>query len=246
MNIPLLNTPILSLSIVIPAYNEENRIGPTLRNAVSYLNSKGIHYELLVVDDGSTDRTSMVSREIATELSANIKVIPFPENQGKGAAITKGILESLGHTVGFMDADGATPVEELEKVLYFLKDADIAIGSRALYSSDSTVKTVWYRKFLGRVFNSVVNIIALPGIKDTQCGFKFFQRSAAQKIFPLLQTKRFGIDVEILYVARKFNLKIKEVPINWTNIPGSKVNLLKDSVQMFFDMLKVMARHSKS
>lgn len=245
MNIPLLNAAQVTLSIIVPSYNEELRIIPTLNDAIAYLNNKNITFEIIVVDDGSTDSTSTVVNNLSKTLSPNIKLTSQGKNQGKGAAVKKGFLEATGEVVGFMDADGATPIAEIDKLLLALKSCDIAIGSRALFSKDSTVKTVWYRKFLGRVFNSVVNIIALPGIRDTQCGFKFFQRDVAQKIFPLIQTERFGVDVEILYLARKFNFKISEIPINWNNIPGSKVNLLKDSIQMLYDVLRVMVRHSK-
>lgn len=242
----LLEPHKLQLSIVIPSFNEALRLPPTLLLATDYLESEKINYEIIVVDDGSTDDTVSIVGKMH-KLRPRVRVISFEKNKGKGAAVKAGLLECIGEIVGFMDADGASPIEEYSRLNAALKaGADLAIGSRALASKDTQIKTVWYRKLLGRIFNAVVNFISVPGIKDTQCGFKFFKRDAAQKIIPNLTCSGFSIDVEILLLAQKAKLKISEVPINWVNIPGSKVNLIVDSSKMLRDVIKLRWKHRGS
>lgn len=227
------------ISIIVPAYNEALRLPPTLLLAADYLEGKD--YEIIVVSDGSTDDTVDVVHKMS-KLRPKIRLISLNENQGKGKAVRVGLSEAKYPTIGFIDADGATPIEELDKLLSALNDgADIAIGSRAL--RDSKVETLIHRRALGRIFNFFVNLISVPGIADTQCGFKFFKIEAFKKIYPHLTCNRFGFDVEILLLAQKLKLKIAEVPIRWTNIPGSKVNLVTDSAQMLLDIVKFKWRH---
>ncbi|MCC6220438.1 MAG: flippase-like domain-containing protein [Deltaproteobacteria bacterium] len=232
----------VKLSIVIPAYNEENRISKTLASIVEYFNGRDTIFEVLVVDDGSLDKTSERVREFEAK-HKNIRLLTYPYNRGKGYAVRFGIYNSIGECVLYNDADGATPIKEIEKLEAAIKNgADIAIGSRALYSKDTSVKTVFYRKALGRIFNGLVNFIILPKIADTQCGFKLFSQEAARYAFSRARADRYSFDVEILFIARKGGFKIIEVPINWTNIPGSKVNLLVDSMAMLLDVLKFRFR----
>jgi len=229
------------ISIVIPAFNEALRLPPTLLLATDYL--EGREYEIIVVDDGSSDQTVEVVLKMS-KLRPNIRLISLSKNQGKGKAVRTGLNEAKFPILGFIDADGATPIEEIDKLIKSLNDgADIAIGSRAL--KESKVETLIHRRALGRVFNFFVNLISVPGIADTQCGFKFFKKEAFQKIYPFLTCDRFGFDVEILLLAQKLKLKISEVPISWTNIPGSKVNLLTDSTQMLFDIIRFRWMHRK-
>ena len=227
------------ISIIVPAFNEALRLPPTLLLATDYL--EGQEYEIIVVDDGSSDQTAEVVLKMS-KLRPNIRLISLSKNEGKGKAVRTGLNEAKFPICGFIDADGATPIEEIDKLIKALKDgADVAIGSRAL--KESEVETLIHRRALGRIFNFFVNVISVPGISDTQCGFKFFKKDAFKKIYPFLTCDRFGFDVEILLLAQKFKLKIAEVPIRWTNIPGSKVNLLTDSTEMFLDIIRFRWMH---
>ncbi|MBP9839228.1 MAG: glycosyltransferase family 2 protein, partial [Proteobacteria bacterium] len=231
-----------ALSIIIPAYNEEARLGKTINEIENYFSEKALDFEVIVVDDGSSDKTAALINEI-NKRNPKIKFLTYPRNRGKGYAVRFGVLNAQGEQILFADADGATPIAEyarLEKEI--ARGSDIAIGSRAMQSTDTGVKTVWYRKFIGRIFNSLVNIIVLPGIADTQCGFKLFKRKVAYHVFSKQLSEKFSFDVEILFIARKSKYKISEIPVNWVNQPGSKVNLIKDSFAMAVDLLRFRIR----
>lgn len=233
------------ISIIVPAYNEYRRLPPTLLDIINYFESKGRNYEIIVVDDGSTDDTPELVEKFA-RVRSEITVIRVPQNCGKGNAVRTGMLNASAPTLLFADADGSTPIAELDRLEAYLgQDADLVIGSRALRSDVTMVRTRWYRKFLGRFFNSLVNLLILPGLADTQCGFKLFKRDVARFLFSHQTSNGFGFDVEILYLARKAGLRIKEVPVNWTNVPNSKVNLLLDSTLMFKDILTFKMKHRK-
>jgi dolichyl-phosphate beta-glucosyltransferase len=233
----------VDLSVVVPAYNEERRLPPTLIDMIDYLDRRGLSYEILVIDDGSRDGTPEVVRKFE-RVRNQVRLIQLPKNYGKGHAVRLGVLNSRGARVLFADADGATPIQELDRLQTALSSgADLAIGSRALASSDTKVATSIHRRVLGRVFNRCVNLILLPSIADTQCGCKMFTRTAALFLFRRQRADRFSFDVELLYMAHKANMVIKEVPINWTNVPGSKVNLVLDSLSMFRDVLRFKVRH---
>lgn len=235
----------VDVSIVVPAYNEQWRLPPTLIDIIDFLDPRGSSYEVIVVDDGSRDETSEIARKFE-RIRPQVRLLKLPANHGKGYALRMGVLNSRGTRVLIADADGATPIAEMERLGAALDGgADVAIGSRALPSADTTVSTRWYRKFLGRSFNFVVNIILLPGIADTQCGFKMFTDRAARFLFDLQKADGFSFDVEILYIARKAGLKIAEIPINWTNVPGSKVNLVLDAIRMFKDIFFFRVKHRR-
>ncbi len=230
------------LSVVIPAYNEEERISKTLVSVSDYLNGRGGNYEIVVVDDGSLDQTSKVVAGFE-KLNPKVKLFSYGENRGKGYALRFGVKNSKGDLVLINDADGASPIEEVERLESALnKGAQIAIGSRALISRETAVNTVWYRKILGQVFNGFVNFMVLPGIADTQCGFKLFEKKIAKDLFDRQRAEGFSFDVEILFLARKSGYKIAEVPINWANVAGSKVNLVRDSFYMGVDVIKFRIR----
>lgn len=236
------NPPLPSLSVVIPAFNEEQRLSKTLEDIFSVVTQMPREYEVLVVDDGSRDKTGDVVEKFS-KTYPELRLLSYSENRGKGYAVRFGALASTKSRVVFADADGATPFKEVLRLDAALDSgADVAIGSRALRAADTELKTVWYRKIPGRIFAMLVNCIVLPGISDTQCGFKMFTRPAAKALFSRQQAERFSFDVEILFLARRAGLRIDEVPINWTNIPGSKVNLLRDSLAMFQDILRFRVR----
>lgn len=236
-------TKPIDISIVVPAYNEERRLPPTLIDMIDFFDRTALAYEIIVVDDGSTDATSDVVQKFE-RVREQVTLIQLPKNYGKGHAIRLGVLNSRGSMVLFADADGATPIAEFSRLQAALQaGADVAIGSRALASTDTKVTTSVHRKLLGRIFNRCVNTILVPSIADTQCGFKLFTRTAALFLFRRQTSDRFSFDVEILYIAEKAGLSIKEVPINWNNIPGSKVNLVIDSMRMLRDVFKFRMRH---
>ncbi|MEJ2698009.1 MAG: glycosyltransferase family 2 protein [Candidatus Sulfobium sp.] len=229
------------LSVVIPAYNEEARIGPTLRDMCEFLKDKFRKFEIIAVDDGSADNTRSIVENLARELDS-LKLISYPENQGKGYAVGRGVLASRGDLVLFSDADMSTPVEEVEKLIPFVREGfDVVIGSRGLRGSDVRVRQPWYRERMGKMFNFMVRLLTVRGITDTQCGFKLFKGEAARNLFRKTLIKGFSFDVEVLFLAEKSGYKVKEVPIKWFNSPGSKVRLFSDPLKMFLELLKIRA-----
>ena len=236
------------LSIIIPAYNEQSRIADSLYKVKDYLSQQSYRSEIIVVDDGSRDLTTEVVKFIDIygketkeqdegELLENIK------NVGKGFSIARGMIKASGEIVLFSDADLSTPIEELEKLLpYFDQGYDVVIGSRKLADSE-VEKKPWYRDAMSLVFNLAVRTLSVPGIKDTQCGFKAYRREAAQRIALLQRIYGFGFDVEHLYIARKQGFRIKEVAVKWEHMEGSTVDPIKDSIRMFMDLLKIRWLH---
>jgi len=228
-----------SVSVIVPAYNEESRILPTLERLCEYLKSHFREFEIIVVDDGSTDDTASVVKALSLELEG-LKLIRYEKNMGKGHAVKKGVLSSGGALVLMCDADLSTPIEELEKLLTFLEGGfDIAIGSRGLRESDIIVRQPWYREGMGKIFNMFVRTLVFGGIKDTQCGFKLFRGDAARSLFANSLINGFSFDVEILFLARKAGYRIKEEPVKWLNSPNSKVRLITDPAKMFLELLKI-------
>ncbi len=222
------------LSIVVPAYNEEKRLPESLHKLKNYADKLGKPYEILVVDDGSTDNTARVAQELAF-----VHVIKQPHNMGKGAAVKTGMLVAKGDLRLFSDADSSTPITELDKFLPHSKEYDIIIGSRALKDSDIKLHQPWYRELMGKTFNKIVRIIAVGGIHDTQCGFKLFSKKAADMIFPKQTIDRWGFDVEVLYLAKKYGFQVKEIPVVWINDTASKVRPIVDAYKMLTEVLKV-------
>jgi dolichyl-phosphate beta-glucosyltransferase len=234
------------ISVVIPAYNEEFRLPPTLIQCIDHLEQEGLSYEIIVVDDGSRDGTSEMVRRFQ-RIRPQIILIRLPRNRGKGHAVRTGVLNSHGAQVLFADADGSTPFTELERLQRAINEqrAQVAFGSRAVPDQDTLVSAVWYRRIIGRVFNFLVNSVALPNVKDTQCGFKLFCRKAAMELFSRQTVDGWSFDVEILYLARRLNIQCVEVPVNWRSIAGSKVNLLIDPIKMFIQIIGIVLRHRR-
>lgn len=228
--------PAPDLSIVVPAFNEEARLEPTLRDALRYFRLRGRPFEVIVVDDGSRDRTSAVAERLEVECE-ELRLIRLPANRGKGYAVRTGVVNARGRLVLFMDADGATPIGEIERLEASLDaGADVAIGSRAVASSAVAVKAKWYRRVIGRAFHAWVSLLTVRGFRDTQCGFKLFRAVTAHDLFSRMRMNGFSFDVEVLVMARFRGYCIAEVPVNWEHQPGSHVNLMLDSLRMLRDL----------
>ena len=234
------NSLFSSISIIIAAFNEEKRIIPSLLKIKEYINKQNIPYEIIVVDDGSTDHTHTVVRDLIKDIPY-LKVIHYAPNKGKGHALRTGVLASKGEIILLSDADLSTPIEELSKLLPLIYNhkCDIAIGSRALALSEIVKKQPWWRQSMGKFFNKLVKALVIEDFKDTQCGFKVFRGDIARNLFKEAQIDRFAYDVEILAIGKKKGCKIVEAPVRWINSPESKVNPVKDSLQMFGDLLKI-------
>ncbi len=227
------------LSIVIPAYNEEFRIAPTIRDIVGYCRARLLHFELILVDDGSLDGTSALGRLLAADLP-EVRLVRLATNHGKGYAVRTGVMNAVGRTILFADADGATPICELERLEAALASgADMAIGSRAVHAMGVLVHAKLYRRLIGRSFHFLVECLADVGVKDTQCGFKLFQSRVAQDLFSGMRMNGFSFDVEVLLMARQRGYRVAEVPVNWAHQPGSKVRLTLDSLRMAADLVRI-------
>jgi len=242
----MVETPYLS--IVVPAYNEEHRLPAYLESMIDYLKHRDYSAEILIIDDGSEDGTVCSAREYVSEFPT-LRVIQN-RHMGKAVAVMTGMLQSRGQYVLFCDADGATPIEELDKLRPFLEDGyDVVIGSREGAGSHRFAEP-WYRHLMGRVFNLITRMFAVRGIQDTQCGFKAFSSGAAKGIFRGLRLYQpngkavqgamvTGFDVEVLFLAQKLGYSIKEVPVHWYYSDESKVNPLRDSFRNLCDVLRV-------
>jgi dolichyl-phosphate beta-glucosyltransferase len=226
------------LSIVIPSYNEELRLPATLERIAAYLPQLAQKTEILVVDDGSRDRTAAVAESFREKIPW-LRVVPNGINRGKGFSVRHGMREAQGRHVLFTDADLSAPIEEAPKLLKALESYDVAIGSRALNRSLITVHESRFREFAGIVFNAIVRIILRLPFVDTQCGFKAFRRERCRILFEQQRIERFGFDPELLYLARHHGLKVVEIPVQWGHSPATKVNMLRDSMQMFLDVFTI-------
>ena len=228
----------IDLSVVIPAYNEERRIGPTLERIGAYLGTRQWTSEILVVVDGSRDRTADVARSAQVGLA--LEVLDDQVNRGKGHCVRRGMLAARGSLRLFSDADLSTPIEEVEHLMAAIAGGcDVAIGSRRLPESRIDVPQPWWRQTMGRGFNWCVRRLAVPGIADTQCGFKLFSADAARGIFSRQRIEQFGFDVEVLWIARRLGLQVVEVPVTWLDDPDSKVRPVADAWRMLVDLLRI-------
>ena len=230
--------PPPDLSIIIPSFNEEQRLPDTLRKIAAYVRERRPDTEVIVVDDGSTDKTAAVARSYQARIPL-LRVLSNGTNRGKGFSVRHGSLEARGNIVLFTDADLSSPIEEGEKLLAGLVTHDVAIGSRAVDRSLIEAHQSAFREFAGIVFNRIVRIILRLPFVDTQCGFKAFRRERCRIIFEQQTIERFGFDPELLYLARHHGLSTIEVPVRWAHSPATKVSMLKDSLQMFLDVFVI-------
>ena len=229
----------MTYSIVIPAYNEGERLGATLEQVLAYVREQGWDAEVIVVNDGSRDNTAGIVRGFA-ERNPIVRLVENPGNRGKGYSVRNGILNSRGDIVVFSDADLSAPIEEMPKLLQALTaGADIAIGSRWLRAELQTQRQSLHRQVFGRIFNLLLRMILGLQFKDTQCGFKAFTRRAAQTILPLQRIERWAFDPEILFLARKLGFRVEEVPVRWGHSGGTRIHPLRDGARMFQEMLRI-------
>lgn len=224
-------------SVIVPAYNEERRMSASLRRIVTFVRERTEPIEVIVVDDGSQDATVSIVEQFSLDYPF-IRLVRSPHG-GKGAAIKTGIAEGQGRYLILSDTDLSVPIEELPKFLPpGLPDYDVAIASREVPGS-RRINEPAHRHVMGRVFNLLVQIIALPGIRDTQCGFKAFRREAARAIFPLQTIRGWGFDVEVLFIARRLGYKVVEVPVEWYYGEESKIRPVRDTLRMTRELLQV-------
>jgi dolichyl-phosphate beta-glucosyltransferase len=227
------------LSVVIPAYNEEQRLPRTIEQIERYLEGRRVAYELILVDDGSADGTRQVMNA-AAERNAKVRVEALPANRGKGRALATGVATARGDDVLVTDADLSTPIEELAKLEAALKSgAGVAIASRSIRGSRVEIPQPIYRVLMGKAFNLIVQVVLLPGIWDTQCGFKLFRADVARPVFAALTTDGFGYDPEALFLAKRRGVRIVEVPVVWRNSAPTKVMPIRSSVDMFKHVVRV-------
>ncbi len=227
------------LSIVIPAFNEEKRIGKTLEEIISYLKTKDFENEIIVVNDGSTDSTVGIVKRY-NKTAHRLTIIENEFTMGKGYSVRRGMLESKGDFVLFTDADLSTPISEADKLFFWLgKGYDVAIGSRSMKESQVEIYQSFIRISMGKVFNKIMKLVVFTGYKDTQCGFKCFKRHVVDNVFRRQKIEGFAFDVEILLIARQQGFSIKETPVRWLNSPYSKVHIIKDSFFMLYDLFKI-------
>lgn len=232
-------------SLVIPAYNERNRIEACLRAVADWVRSRpgGWEWEVVLVDDGSTDGTKGIARRLADELGLPLQIRRHERNMGKGSALREGVLASTGDPVLISDVDLSTPLTEWVKLAERLPTHPVAIGSRALEGELVRRKQPLYRRLVGKAGNLLVRMLAVPGIHDTQCGFKLFRGDVARELFGEARVDGFAYDMEILFLARRRGLAIAEVPVLWFNSPESKVSLFHDALPTLWDLLRLRWIH---
>lgn len=232
----------IDLSIVLPAYDEEERLGGTITKILTYLDANSINAELVIVDDGSADRTADVARETAAAFSdIPTNVIRYEKNRGKGFAVKTGLQAARSDLALFSDADLSTPIEEMDKLLDPIRrgEYDVTFGSRAIDRSLIGTHQPWRREQGGKVMNLIIRTMSGLPFADTQCGFKAFNLAKFRPLLDVMQIDRFGFDVEFLFVAAYHDLKLAEIPVRWNDVAGSKVNVMRDTRRMFSELNEI-------
>lgn len=230
--------PLAGVSIVVPAFNEAKRIGATLRRITEYARVRLPAWEIVVVDDGSMDDTSGAARA-AVDGDVPLRILRNDPNRGKGWSFRLGAMESRHEYVLMTDADLSTPIEELERLAAHASPRAVVIGSRGLAESRLEVRQPIYRETMGKVFNGIVQFLLLPGVHDSQCGFKLFGREVVETVVPRLRTERFAFDVELLALAIRSGFEVREVPVRWRNDERTRVHAIKDSASMLRDVIRI-------
>ncbi|MFQ5673604.1 MAG: dolichyl-phosphate beta-glucosyltransferase [Nitrospinales bacterium] len=227
------------VSVIIPAYNEEVRVARSLPRVREFLTQRlGDSWEVILVDDGSADNTAGVAAEFFEP--AQVKVVRNGQNRGKGYSVRQGARVAKGPILLFSDADLSTPIGEFDKLYAFIEQGyDVAIGSRSLPDSNVVTHQAWYREGMGKFFNKLVRFLVVDGFVDTQCGFKMFRKEAADAVFAKMTIERFCFDVEFLFLAKKAEYKIIEVPVEWHNVLQSRVKIVSDTLNMLSDLFRI-------
>lgn len=230
-----------ALSVILPAFNEERRLENGLRQVVDCLSGFGRPFEVLVVDDGSRDRTDRIAEQWARSVPS-IRLLRLRENRGKGAAVRTGVAASEGDWLLVTDVDLSTPIQELAVLQEASGRADVVVGSRVAVGARLGKRQPGRRERLGRWFNAAARLTAVPGILDTQCGFKLWRREAARAVFPRLRLNRFAFDVECLWLAKRLGYRVREVPVRWSHEGHSTVHVFRDGSRMLWDLLGLLLR----
>jgi len=230
------------LSIVVPAFDEQDRLGVSLIKILGYLRDNKVAAELIVVDDGSSDRTAEIARDTASDFpEIDTTVIRYEQNRGKGFAVKTGLMAAKADIALFSDADLSTPIEEMSKLIDPIRSgsADVTFGSRAIDRSLIGTHQPWRREQGGRVMNLIIKTMSGLKFFDTQCGFKAFNMSKYRPLLELMTIDRFGFDVEFLFVAKYHGLRLAEIPVRWNDVAGSKVNVFRDTRRMFTELNQI-------
>jgi dolichyl-phosphate beta-glucosyltransferase len=230
---------VKELSLVIPAYNEEHRIGKTLSENLEFLSKQPYSWEMIVVDDGSHDNTVNIVGSIVKDRPDSVRLLRLPRNRGKGAAVQMGVMNAAGRYVIMADADNATPIEEIGNFLREARDDTILIGSRYVGTSNVERKQSGFRVLIGRLGNLVISLFLLEGIRDTQCGFKMFPLALAKDLFSRQRIQGWGFDMEILTIAQGMGIPIREKGVTWRDIGGSRLRPVRAAVNTFLELVKI-------
>ena len=236
------------ISIVVPAFDEDERLGDSIEKMLAYVRENNLAAELVVVDDGSSDRTAEIARESASEYPQTVtRVIRYEQNRGKGYAVKTGLMSAEADVAIFSDADLSTPIEELPKLVDPIRSGqfDVTFGSRAIDRSLIGDRQPWRREQGGRVINFVIRKMSGLEFADTQCGFKAFNMVKFRPLLDLMTIDRFGFDVEFLYVAKYHGLKLAEIPVRWNDVAGSKVSVVRDTRRMFSELSQIRSNAKK-
>jgi dolichyl-phosphate beta-glucosyltransferase len=233
---------MVELSVVVPAYNEAERLGPSLERALAYLERRGGSFEVLVVDDGSADGTGAVAAAYA---GRGVRLLVHDRNRGKGAALRTGVLATAGEEVLLSDADFSTPIEELPKLERRLPEAELVLGSRAVPGAELRLRQPIYRELMGKAFNRMIRLLGVRGLRDTQCGFKLLRGAVGRELFAEMTIDGFAYDVEMVWLARRRGYRVVEVGVVWANSAASKVDPIRSSLEMFRDVLALRFRRAR-
>jgi len=233
---------LTSISLVIPAYNEAKRLPDYLPDVADYLNNRFDDYEVIVVDDGSSDDTVTVARSYSS-IFKSLTVLKNPGNKGKGFSVRRGVEAAKFDYVLMSDADFSTPVNDFERLEQFAGADRLVIGSRAIKGADITRHQPFYREYMGKIFNLIVQALVVPGIKDTQCGFKLMGPLVKERVIPLMKVDGFAFDVEMILLAKKSGLDVREVGVSWRNDERTSVNPVMDSLKMLTEIIRIRRVH---